>query len=481
MDMTLRPGRVHALVGANGSGKSTLIKIITGVERPSAGSIELNGRTEHFLSPAHSIAVGVGVVHQHYHLFPDLSVTDNVDGVLGRLHRSRRGTLDRRRAAREVGAELNRLGIDVDPNARVGSLGPAERKLIEIARALTSKPKYLILDEPTASLEPRSARSVIDLLARLRAEGLAICFVSHRLDEIVEIADEVTVLRDGVRRTHLDRPPRNERELIEEIADVVPEQTDLSAPKEVGRASLSLVGFSSIPGGARGDLVVHAGEVVATHGLIGSGAATAVRMVGGAIPLDGRAIRDGKEIHLRTPRDAQRAGIGFLPEDRGAEGVIAQRSVAENIALASLQRYSRFGVLSRRGMRADAERMREQMNIVCASTESAISTLSGGNQQKALIARWLLSDVEVLAIEEPTSGVDVRGRAQIHGLLREFARRGGAVLVSCSEPEEAVEIADRVLVFRHGSVVGDLLRGVVDEHAVAELSTSGAAQPKEER
>ncbi|ADB52763.1 sugar ABC transporter ATP-binding protein [Conexibacter woesei] len=476
VDFRMRPGRVHALVGPNGSGKSTLIKILTGAERPSAGQVVLEGEPHRFGSPAQAAAAGVGVVHQHYHLFGDLTIADNVRGVIGGIPRRRNGLLDRRRACDEVGAELARLGIDVDPRAAVRTLGPAERKLVEIARALAERPRFLILDEPTASLEPTSAAAVLDLLRRLRADGLALCFVSHRLDEVVALADEVTVLRDGAVRAHLDRPPTGERELIEQIADVVPDAAVRGAAIPPGTTpSLRLAELRALPGAEPGELAVHPGEVVSVHGLVGSGAASVVRMAGGALELDGDAHVDGKPVPLRSPRDARRAGIGFLPEDRKAEAVLPEQSIVENIALPSLDRYTRVGVLNRRRMRAEADRYREQMAIVCSSTAATLGTLSGGNQQKVLIARWLSSGVRILAFEEPTNGVDVGGRAQIHRLLREFASAGGAVLVACSEPEEAIEVADRVVVFRHGALVADVAASDVDEHQLAELSAAATS------
>ncbi|SFL39089.1 sugar ABC transporter ATP-binding protein [Geodermatophilus ruber] len=453
VDFELRGGEIHALLGENGSGKSTLIKVLTGAVRPTGGTLLLDGEPVHFATPQQAQAAGVAVVHQNYNLFPDLSVEKTLLASAADVPRraSRLGAVDHRSWRRQVQELLHRLGVDLDPRALVGALGPAERKFVEIARAMVTEPRFLILDEPTASLEPAAADRVLALMRTLRGHGVGLAFVSHRLDEVAATADRVTVLRDGQRVAERASAGLTTAEMARLMVGDRPQESvrpDTSTVRS--EVLLRMHDVRCSDDGDAFDIDVHAGEILAVTGLVGSGAATFVSMVGGDVPLRGRAEVDGHEVRLRTARDAQAQGIGFIPEDRKARGLVLEHSCAVNISLASLGRVSTAGRVSRRRLLRRAEEYRNRLDIRMPSLGAPASALSGGNQQKVLVAKWLASGVRLIAVEEPTQGVDIGGRAQIHDLLREFTAAGGAVVLFSTDVREVLALADRVAVFRHG-------------------------------
>lgn len=470
VDFSIRPGEVHGLVGQNGSGKSTLIKILTGAVKPTAGTISLDGDKLEFDSPEDSQRIGVGVVHQDDQLFPDLTVAECVFGVNKSPPRRRfTRAIDRRRVDELVASALDALGIEVSPTRLIRLLAPAERKFVEIARATILEPRFLILDEATAAFEPSAARAVLDLLDRLRARGLGICFVSHRLDEVLRISDRITVLRDGHMAGTLDRDTAGEERLVSMLVGGEHERVSLRSAGPAEDVALSISSARVGPGRPPIDLAVRRGEILGCVGLIGSGAATLVRMIGGAEPLSGGVEVDGRSAPIRSSHDASRLGIGFIPEDRKGAGVVADLSVAANMALASLpQLRGRFGRLDSRKVAEMAESYRRAMDIRLPSIYAPVRKLSGGNQQKVMLARWLASGVRILAVEEPTHGVDVNGKLQIHNLLRGMAESGGSVLVASTDVREVLDLCDRIVVFRHGAVT--------DVIAVDELSGDDEAE-----
>lgn len=453
VDYELRGGEIHALLGENGSGKSTLIKVLTGAVKPTGGTLLLDGEPVHFASPQQAQAAGIAVVHQNYNLFLDLSVEKTLLASAAVVPRriSALGAVDHRAWRREVQALLHRLGMDLDPRALVGSLGPAERKFVEIARAMVADPRFLILDEPTASLEPAAAGRVLDLMRTLRNHGVGLAFVSHRLDEVAATADRVTVLRDGQRVVERSSAGLTTGEMARLMVGDRSQESMRPATSTVRlEVLLQLRDVRCSDDADAFDVDVHAGEILAVTGLVGSGAATFVGMVGGDVPLRGRAEVDGHEVSLRTARDAQSHGIGFIPEDRKARGLVLEQSCAVNISLASMGRVSTAGRVSRRRLLRRAEEFRARLDIRMPGPNAPASALSGGNQQKVLVAKWLASGVRLIAVEEPTQGVDIGGRAQIHDLLREFTAAGGAVVLFSADVREVLALADRVAVFRHG-------------------------------
>jgi ABC-type sugar transport system ATPase subunit len=479
IDFDVTTGEVHGLVGENGSGKSTLIKILTGALQARLGTIRLGGEKVRLSSPKNAQDLGVGVVHQDYHLFPELTVAQNVFGVSASFPRRRwTRTVDRTKVERTVEGLLDELGIQI-PSARpVHRLGSAERKFVEIASAMLLRPRFLILDEPTASLEPSAARSVLDLLDRLRRQNVGLVFVSHRLDEVLRISNRITVLRDGRIIATRSAADTNEDELAELITGGMIERgmARRRHPEATGKGALAVSGVRVGPGRPPVSFEVESGEIFGLTGLLGAGAETMVRMLGGAVPCGGRVSVEGRTRRVDDPIDAARLGIGFMPEDRKGVGLIAEQSIALNISLPSLDRVSRAGVLRRGEIDERAERYRERLSIKAGSVDASVWTLSGGNQQKVMLAKWLASGVKVLAVEQPTHGIDIGAKAHVHDLLREFAREGGIVVVASTDVAEVLEICDRIGVMRHGALTQIVNADELTRSAVTVLGTRDPGQ-----
>lgn len=460
VDFGLRAGSVHGLVGENGAGKSTLIKILFGAERPIRGHVYLDEKPVILHSPADALRQGVAVVHQDVQVFPELSVAKNVFGVGRRLPRRRRSRVINWKA---VNAQVEKIfelfQLQLPVQARVGALGPVYRRMIEIARAMMESPRFLILDEPTASLEPRSASLILDVLDRLRDEGLGILFVSHRLDEVQRIADEVSVLRDGRLVGHL-QGQSSEDEMAHLMLGAKAEGVRGARRKRPGRTlptpndpALEIQDLLLPDAESAIQLTLRRGEIFGLTGLLGSGAETIVRSVAGASGVTpGHMSVLGRRVAIEGPRDALAAGVGLVPEDRQDEGVVPEQSVAINIALSSLKQSATAGILRKARLRRSAREFCERLSIRCESLDVPIATLSGGNQQKVLIARCLASGAKILAIEEPTHGVDIGAKEQIHALIREFADGGGSVIVASTDVGELLHLCDRVGVCKHGTL-----------------------------
>ena len=473
VDFELRGGTVQGLVGENGSGKSTLIKILTGAVQPTAGTIYLDSEEVTFALPHEAQQRGIGVVHQDYNLFGDLNVAANVYGITQAPPRRRfTRRVDKPALDGKVHELLSDLGIELAPSAMVRDLGPAERKFVEIARAMLLEPRFLILDEPTASLEPAASRSVLALLERLRDHGVGVCFISHRLDEVLRIADRITVLRDGELIETLDNEGLTEERIAELIIGRKHEEESGGAGSAGEETALGLSKVRLRPGAPEVEFEVRKGEIFGLTGLLGSGAAELVSMIGGARPLDGDLELDGTTLQIRTPRDASRAGVGFLPEDRKATGLVQEQSVAINISLASLSKVTAaLGWLRRKVLNNRAREFRSSLDIRTRSVHVPVKTLSGGNQQKVMLAKWLASGVRVLAVEEPTHGIDIGAKAQVHDLRRQFARDGGTIVVASTDVEEVLAVCDRIGVMRHGALIDVLNREELTHHALAVMGT----------
>jgi ABC-type sugar transport system ATPase subunit len=452
----VRSGEVHGLVGENGSGKSTLVKILTGVVQPRAGTLGLDGDKVKLSSPRDAQELGIGVVHQDYHLFPELTVAQNVFGVnAAPPRRPWTRTVDRTRVEQIVEGLLEELGIQIPSTVSIRTLGPAERKFVEIAAAMLLRPRFLILDEPTASLEPAAARAVLDLLDRLRQQNVGLVFVSHRLDEVMRISDRITVLRDGRAIASMPAAETDQDTLAELItggASAERKKGPQQERKRSGEVVLRVTGLRVGPGRPPVSFEVERGEIFGLTGLLGAGAETIVRMLGGCIPCGGKVEVEGRSSRVDNPRHANRLGIGFIPEDRKDAGLISEQSLALNVSLPSLESVSRFGVLRHPEIDARAERYRADLSIKAQSVDTPVWTLSGGNQQKVMLAKWLASGVRVLSIEEPTHGVDIGAKAQVHDLLRDFVARGGTVVVASTDVGEVLELCDRIGVMRHGAL-----------------------------
>ena len=452
VDLEVRAGEVLALVGENGAGKSTLLKIVSGAERADAGRVLLEGRPLAG-TPAQVARQGVVTIYQELSLVPQLSVRENL--FLGR-EPVRRGLVDaaaERERAREV---LSRLGLDLDPETRVESLELAQRQLVEIARALLADARLLIMDEPTTALTPRETERLFGLLRGLKEDGLGIVFVSHRLDEVFALADRVSVLRDGRSLGTREAAGLGRRELIELMVGRPLEQEYPRRAAEPGAVRLEARGLA---GGlvAPTSFRLHAGEILGVAGLVGAGRTELARLLFGADrPTAGEVLVDGRPVTPRSPREAIEAGLALLTEDRKGQGLVLVLSARENFALANLARWSRGGLLDAGAEAAAFERHVRRLGIRLSGPGQRASSLSGGNQQKLLIARWLEHDASVLIFDEPTRGIDVGARHEIYLLLHELCARGKAVIMISSELPEVLGMSDRILVMHDGRVTGEI-------------------------
>lgn len=470
-------GQVHALLGENGCGKSTLIKIMTGAQRPTSGRLEVDGSPMRLANPTRASARGISVVHQNYHVFPDLSVSDNIL-VGGRKTPKSRFfpmSVDHRAQKFEVEELLSSLGIDLDPRRLASTLDPAERKFVEIARAMTFSPRFMFLDEPTAALEPTSARRVLDLVDTLRSQGVGIVYVSHRLDEVMAIGDRFTVLRDAVLIHSGAIADVSEADIVHMMVGELhsPHQVAVGAIPTRVRFRMSAVQCE--PGLPAFDLQVNTGEILGLTGLVGSGASRVVQMLGGAVPMQGRMHFGSTELSIKTPRDALRLGVGYIPEDRKGAGLVLEHSVALNVAYGSLPQFAKAGVMDFRRVEATARAYKDKLSIRLSSVLAPVASLSGGNQQKVLMSKWLVSGAQILAIEEPTQGVDISGRDHIHRLLREFVAGGGTVVLASTDVREVAALCDRIAIFRHG-VLTEILDAVAIRIALEEGSDTEGLQ-----
>jgi len=467
VDVTFVSGEIHAVVGENGAGKSSLMKVLSGSSTPDSGELLLDHAPVAFASPHAAQGAGIRMIHQELSLVPELSIAENIS--LG-AEPARGGVIDRGRQQGEARAVLDRLGQhELDVNATVGSLPLATQQMVEIAKALSGQVRLLILDEPTAILSPREAEALFSVLRQLRADGVAVAYISHRMDEVFLLSDRITVLRDGrvVSSAPIARCARPTivrdmvgRELAEGFA---------SHSSSVGEEVLRLRGCAA--GLARDvSLSLRQGEIVALVGLVGAGRTDVVRAIFGATPLVAGAMWcHGKEYLPQSPRDAIAAGIALLPEDRKGQGLVLQASMRENTTLATLHQRSHRGIINRAAERDAVARWIGELGIRTSSQEQIVRLLSGGNQQKVVLARWMLANSRILLFDEPTRGVDVGAKAEIYALMRRLTDDGAAILMISSDLPEALGLADRIVAMRGGHTVGELARDAASTAAVAAL------------
>ncbi len=470
VSLDLHGGEVHVLAGENGAGKSTLMRILAGIHRPDAGTVEIAGEAVEIHDPRQARALGIGIVHQELSLAPNLSVAENLS--LGREPRRVLRFLDRRRATGDAAEMLSRVGADFAPTARVEDLSAGQQQLVEIGRALAERPRVLIFDEPTASLSEHEAQRLLTIVRAMRDDGLAVVYITHRMEEIGQLADRVTVLRDGVLVGSLE-PERAAPERIVTLMVGRPiSSLFVHARPAAGVSRLEVRGLTDGAGIAPTDLTVRAGEIVGLAGLIGSGRSELARLIFGADPAaDGEVRVDGELVDVSHPAAAMRSGIALLPESRKEQGLLLQLSVAENICLSTLAGFSRGGVLDSRRVKREAGRFVEEMRIKAGSLDQPVEDLSGGNQQKVLLARCLALRPKVLILDEPTRGVDIAAKAEIYRLIDEVAAEGVAVLLISSELPEVLGMSDRVHVMRQGRIVAELLGDQLKEEIAMRYAT----------
>jgi ABC-type sugar transport system ATPase subunit len=468
--LTVYPGEVHALVGENGSGKSTMLKILSGQVQPDHGSITLAGRPTSVRTPADALRQGIATVTQETTLAPDLSIAENV--FLGRRLAARLGVIDWRRTRGRAREALARLDLDLDPETVVRRLRPDQQQLVEIARALSIDARVLILDEPTSSLTDDEVRSLFSVVRRLRDGGVAVIFVSHRLSEIFELADRLTVLRDG--RTvgegplaEFTRPRLIELMVGRELEETRPHEDATRVADEplLRVRDLSMPGvFDSI------DLDLAAGEIVGLAGLVGAGRSELLEALFGLRKAHGTIALGGKQVAYRRPQQAVRDGIAFVPADRKLQGLVLQMSVRENLMMASTSGVARLRVPRVDRELASVRTTISGLQIRAHSPRAAVTTLSGGNQQKVVLGKWLTTNPRVMMLDEPTRGVDIGAKAEIYRLLFSSAERGIGILLSSSETPELLTLCDRIVVLFRGKIVATLARAEATEARIAHFA-----------
>lgn len=466
---------VHALVGENGAGKSTLMKIIAGAYKPDSGQILLRGKPVNFRSPLDAQRAGVSIIYQEFNLLPDMTIAENV--FLGREPKSRWGSLDRvlmERRAREL---LETLSVDLDVRLPVRVLSVAQQQLVEIAKALSLDAQLIIMDEPSAALTGGELQRLFEIVASLKAAGVTVIYVSHRLEEIFSIADRVTVLRDG---QLIDTCEVDETDRAGLIRMMVGRSLNETFPAKSGTHGGEILRVEDLcREGAlyNVSLAVNRGEILGVAGLVGSGRTELVRTLFGADRRDqGEVYIHGQKVDIRSPSDAMKAGIGFLTEDRKAEGLALGLSVRQNIALPSLDRRSHLGFIRQREEREAVEASVSELQIRTPSLEQQVRYLSGGNQQKVALAKWLNTDPDIVVFDEPTRGIDVGAKAEIYALMRRMADEGKGILMVSSELPEVIGMSDRILVMHEGRVAGELRGGTVTEEEVLSLACGAAGE-----
>lgn len=481
--LSIQPGEIHGLVGANGAGKSTFIRILAGLVQPDAGDIRLDGKPFAVNSPHHAVEAGLSFIHQELAFVPDMTVIENI--MLGLPKHTRFGWVDWKATAREAIPIARGIGVTAPFDAKVKGLSTAENWLISIARALVRKSRLIVMDEPTAALSVAESERLFDIIRSLRAEGVAVLYVSHRLDEVLELCRRATVFRDGRSVAELAGPSLTRASLVEAIVGRDLAKTSKAASgAPPGPVILSVRGLARPPKVRGVSLELREGEVLGLGGLVGAGRSELARLVFGADRPDAGAMTlAGAPFRPRDCSAAVRAGVGFVPEERRAEGLVLTKSVAFNLGLANLRSlvFSPWlPLVSGARRRTLAETTIRDLAVKTPDIETPVGKLSGGNQQKVLIGRWLRSRPRVLILDEPTRGVDIGARGEIHHLVRELARGGMAVLVISSEPEELPDLCDRVLVMAEGRIVrelkgADLTRGAIIAASYTETGAQAQA------
>jgi ABC-type sugar transport system ATPase subunit len=462
-------GEIHALVGENGAGKSTLIKVISGVHKPDTGVIRIEGREVTFGSPHEAQAAGVATMYQELSLYPELSVAENIFmGHAPRRGGDRLGVVDWGAMADKAREILSSLDIhDMDVHRKVGTLNVGNRQRVEIAKALSINARVLIMDEPTAALTEADVERLFAIVRLLKERGVAVIYISHRLQEVFELADRVTVLRDG---RFVDSKPVaevTEGELIRMMVGRTITEMFPKLPSEIRDDVLEVRNLSRRPHTRDVSFTVRGGEIVGIAGLVGSGRSETAQIVFGILQKDsGEILIEGQKVDIRSPGQAMKLGIAYVPEDRGTQGLVRAMRIRENVSMAILGSLTRFGMVDRSAERRIGDEMIEQLNIIATSGEQVVNKLSGGNQQKVVVGKWLASKPRLLIVDEPTRGVDVGAKAEIHRLMSELAQQGLGILMISSELPEVLGMSDRVLVMRQGRLVAEFSRAEANQHDV---------------
>ncbi|MGF6947850.1 ribose transport system ATP-binding protein [Neobacillus sp. B4I6] len=453
VDFSIRKGEIIALCGENGAGKSTMMKILSGIYKQDAGEIVFEGEAVNITKPDVAQKLGIAIIHQELSLVSELTVAENI--FIGDYPQKFPGVVDWSKMRKNAQAVLEEMGFKMDVDQRVGDLGIAKQQIVEIAKALHKKAKVVILDEPTAPLANQDVDRLIDLVLKLRSEGLGIVYISHRLPEVFQISDRVTVLKDGQVVSTKDTKDLDRDQLIKLMVgrDVLKMRMGSIANKKRKVLSVSDLNTPKLLRDINFDLFE--GEVLGIAGLVGSGRTELVRAIFGADRCIAKMELFGKPFHVKSPRDAIRQGIALLPEDRKHQGLVLGMSALENMTISGLDNFSKLGVINRRKEQEDGNKLVKKLQVRVSGLSQETRTLSGGNQQKLIIARWLFKNVKILIFDEPTRGIDVGAKAEIYNLINQFVKEGGSVIVISSELPEVL-MCDRVLVMARGKIVKQL-------------------------
>ncbi|EKR9384877.1 MULTISPECIES: sugar ABC transporter ATP-binding protein [Raoultella] len=470
VDLTVWPGEIHALMGENGAGKSTLMKILAGAYTATSGEILIDGKPHTIKGPKDALAAGITLIYQEMQLAPNLTVAENI--FLG-SELARGGLVQRKEMINQAQAVIDRLGAQFKASDRVMTLTIAEQQQVEIARALHRNSRVLVMDEPTAALSSRETQRLFELILRLRDEGMAIIYISHRMAEVYELSDRVSVLRDGQYVGSLTRDKLNASELVRmmvgrPLSDLFNKERDIPP----GQPRLRVEDLTDGGKVKASSLVVRAGEIVGLAGLVGAGRSELAQLIFGVRRATGGVIEiDGEPVVIHSPRAAIELGIGFLTENRKEQGLFLEMAAQENITMATLERDARWGMLNRKKAQTLSDDAISLLNIRVPHAQVRAGGLSGGNQQKLLISRWVAIGPRILLLDEPTRGVDVGAKSEIYRIMTQMARQGVAILMISSELPEVVGMSDRVYVMREGSIAGELQAGDISQESIMTLAT----------
>lgn len=471
VSLAIGRGEVLALVGENGAGKSTLMNVLSGIHQKDSGKIFLEGREVTIHSPLHSQHLGLSIIHQELNLVPHFSVAENI--FVGQEKRRGGIFLDRPRTLREAKTVLDRVGLAVDPAALVRTLSIAQRQMIEIAKALSRNAKLIVMDEPTSSISDREIERLFRIIRDLKAGGVSVIFISHKLEEVFAIADRIAVMRDGEMIGQMDSKECTPDSVIRmmvgrEITDIFPKTTTAG-----DGVVLEVRGLVLARQGQGLDFSLHRGEILGFSGLVGAGRSELLQAIFGIDAFEkGEVLLEGKPVRIRSPKDAIRLGIGFVPEDRKLKGLMLGLAVRDNISIASLEKVSSRGVLNGGAEKASVDGFIQALTIKTSGRDQLALHLSGGNQQKVVLAKWLAIRPKILIVDEPTRGVDVGAKKEIHAILDRLAGEGVAIVMISSELPEILGMSDRIIVMHEGQIRGELLRREATQERILTMALS---------
>ena len=476
VSLSVERGEIHALLGENGAGKSTMMKILAGAQSKDSGEILLNGNVVQIDSPQKAMSLGISIIYQEFNLVPYLSAGENI--YLGREPRAAiPGFVDFKKLYADAQVVLDKLGVKIDARAPVNTLSVAGQQMVEIAKATSKKSKIIVMDEPSATLTDHELRALFRLMLQLKSEGVSIVYISHRLEEIVEVCDRATIMRDGRHVATRDVKDLTRDEIIRlmvgrELKDAIPK-----VPAPLGEVALEVKHLNRK--GVLHDISfsVRKGEVLGIAGLVGAGRTETARVIFGADPMDSGSIEVfGKPVRIKSPQDAIRHGIGLVTEDRKQQGLVLGMVVRENTTLANLDFLSSLGFIRRGEERQVAEKYRTDLSIKTPTIEQTVHNLSGGNQQKVVLAKWLYTGSKILIFDEPTRGIDVGAKSEIYKLMNELAKNGVAIIMISSELPEVLGMSDRILVMHEGRLTGELSRADATQEKIMHLATGSAQE-----